>query len=129
MDLLPGPYRGLESYDQRIRIHEDAFWPLEPAIRRFCDRYVPDSHYGVTAISRDQWIAILAEWERLADLADHAVLPIEIAQLRALSVHLRREFFRDFRRNCAKLSRLIRRLTAQLRDVLQSYDEISILGI
>lgn len=129
MGLLPGTYQGTESIPEVTYISEDVFWLLEVAIRKHCEALTSYSHWGHTPISRAQWEAILVEWKNLAIAADLAKLPIQIPALRALPTHARREFLRDFRRNCAKLSKLILRLTLHVRDLLATCDEISVLGV
>lgn len=129
MGFLPGRWEGAESISMATWISEDAFWLLEPGIRKHCGRYSGYAHYGHTAISREEWAGILIEWGKLADTTGSAVLPIQIAEMRAVPKHVKREFLLDFKRNCAKLSWLIQRLTAILRNELAEHEQITVLGI
>ncbi len=130
MDLLPGRYTGAESFYHTIRVHEDVFWFLEPALKRHSAQYSrPYSHWGVTAISREEWGKILDEWEDLARLLETAVIPLELNVLRDVPKYARREFIRSLARNGRKLSRLIGRLAIWIRAELKTHEEVSILGI
>ena len=130
MDLLPGRYLGAESFDQTIRVHEDVFWFLEPAIKKYSAQYArPYAHYGVTAISRAEWENILREWEDLTKLLETAVIPLDLKVLQEVPKHVRRDFIRSLIRNERKLSRLIGRLALWVRAEIKTHEEVSILGI
>ncbi len=72
---------------------------------------------------------ILIDWEQLAKVADSAQLPVRIPGLRAVPKSFKKLFLSDFRRNCAKLSKMIKQLTVWIQRELVARDEISILGI
>ena len=130
MDLLPGRYTGAESFDQTIRIHENVFWFLEPAIKRHSPQYArPYTHWGVTAISRSEWEHILSEWETLVVTLDAVVLPVNLKILQEVPRYTRKEFIRSPLRNQRKLAALIARLIGWVRATLETYHEVSILGI
>ena len=129
MGLLPGAWEGAQSIAKAIYTAEDVFWLLEPGIRKVCARYNEYAHWGHTPIVRSEWAEIIAGWEQLALAADSARLPIQVPELHSLPKHLKREFLREFRRNCAKLSKLIRQLSAWLHEQLAVNDQISVLGI
>lgn len=129
MGLCPGTYQGAKSHDDAIQIAEDSFWFLEPGIRKHCSRYAGDAHWGVTAISRDERLQILAEWEQLrAELAT-ASMTTDLAILRLVMKDTRKLFVRDFMRNRLKLSKMIGELIVWIRMELIGHDHVSILGI
>lgn len=127
--LAPGVYQGAKSIDEATHITEEAFWFLEPGVREHCARYTSDAHYGVTAISREEWSGILDEWESLRTTLDVAVLSTDLGILRRVPGYTRREFIRDLARNRSKLSKLIRELSRVIRSELENHTEISVLGI
>jgi hypothetical protein len=129
LGLCPGTYRGRESHEAAIHIAEASFCFLEPGIRRHCPRYAGYAHWGVTAISREEWFKILDEWEQLKQGLDVATLTTDLQILRAIMKNARREFIRDFDRNRAKLSKMIAQLVPWMRTELIEYEHITVLGI
>jgi len=129
LGLCSGLYRGTESLSNAINIAEDTFWFLEPGIKKNCPRYSSMSHYGLTAISREEWFSILDEWDRLRDELVIASLTTDIPTLRSVPRYARREFVSDFPRNCAKLAKMIGQLSMWMRIELQLNEHVSVLGI
>jgi len=129
MRLLPGRYRGSISFEEAITVREGPFWFLERAIREKCPGCVRFSHWGVTAIPRAEWLAVLAEWQALKSRAQLAALPIELQVLRYVAIDTRVEFLRDFSRNCRKLTLLIDQVSSWLMRELETHEEITLLGI
>jgi hypothetical protein len=100
MGLCPGPYRGDFMPDNAIHIAEDAFWFLEPGIKKHCAQYSrPYAHYGVTEVYRQEWSEILREWERLSVDLGTAKLTPHLEILRFIPEDARKIFVRDFDRN------------------------------
>ena len=129
MRLLPGRYRGAASFDEAITVREGAFWFLEHSIHQRCADYRKYSHWGLTVIPREEWPAVLADWQELKIRLQSARLPIDLGVLKSLPIDHRREFLSDFPRNCRKLVRLIDQLTQWVDQELKTRDEISLLGI
>jgi hypothetical protein len=44
-------------------VSEDAFGFLEPSVKQHCPRYRDMSHWGMTDVRREEWVAILRDWE------------------------------------------------------------------
>jgi hypothetical protein len=130
MGLCPGLYQGKLSRDEAINIAEGAFSFLEPGIKRHCPSYaLRYAHWGVTEISRQEWIAIFDEWERLKVNLEAARLTPHLGILRFVVKDVRSEFVKDFDRNRVRLSRIIGRLTDWMRAELLVHEHISVLGI
>ncbi len=129
MGLCPGLYQKNQPWEDRIFIAEDSFWFLELGIKKHCARYTGDAHYGDTAVSRAEWLMILADWEQMRADLDAASITTDLAILRQVWKEARRLFAKDFRRNRVKLSKMIRELTDWIRTELLSHEQISILGI
>jgi hypothetical protein len=129
MGLFPGLYHEVGSGKDAIHIGEDPFWLLEPAIKKHCARYSNMAHYGRTDIPREEWFRILDEWDRLRNQLVIALLTTDIQTLRLVPRYARREFVRDFHRNCLKLAKMIGQLSVWMRRELQLNDHISIHGI
>jgi hypothetical protein len=53
-------------------IAEDAFSFLEPSIQKYCAGNKEFSHWGLTEIRREEWLAIKEDWQRLAAKAARA---------------------------------------------------------
>ena len=129
MHLLPGRYRGVASFDEAITVREGPFWFLEHSIHRRCADYRRYSHWGRTVIPRQEWSAVLADWQELKFRLQFAQLPIELGVLKSVPINDRRKFLSDFPRNCRKLVSLIEQLMEWVNQELQTCDEISVLGI
>jgi hypothetical protein len=123
------PCQAMHSNDDTVGIAEDSFWFLEHGIKKHCARYTSMAHYGVTAISREEWLVIFNEWGRLRVDLDRALLTTDLVVLRSVAKHARREFVMDFARNKGKLSKLIGQVAAWIRAELIYHEHISILGI
>lgn len=129
MDLLPGSYWGTNSRENAVSIREATFWYLEWAILKRCSAYCADSHYGVTAIPREEWMEILAEWNALKERLFKASIPIEMRIPTGIPLDDRTAFLRDFPRNRKCLIRLIEQLSEWVRNTLADWEEISVCGI
>ena len=130
MGLCPGIYEGVESIVAAIYIAEGPFWFLEKGIKRHCILYAqPYAHYGDTRISREEWTQILGEWDKLRKDLDAASLTTDLPILRLVMKDIRKAFVRDFKRNCAGLSKLIGQLSEWVRNELVAHEYISVLGI
>jgi hypothetical protein len=130
MGLLPGIYHDMAPRRERMSIAEDAFFFLEPAIRIHCPAYSPYAHYGVTAVSREQWENILVEWDQLPAKMKTAIRTKDMRTLhKMIPKHLRKPFMRDRHDNCFKLSKLIAATSLWIRTELSEHEVISILGI
>jgi hypothetical protein len=53
-------------------VSEDAFGFLEPSVQKYCAGYKEFSHWGLTEIRREEWLAIKEDWQRLAAKAARA---------------------------------------------------------
>jgi hypothetical protein len=130
MCLCPGIYKGVESRADSIHIAEDPFWFLEIGIKTHCTPYArPFAHYGVTEIPRKAWCEILGEWDALGKSLDAASLTTDLPVLRLVMKDVRKTFVKDFKRNCAGLSKLIEQLTDWMRAELAAQEYISVHGI
>ena len=127
--LLPGRYQGAASFDEAITVREGPFWFLEHAIREECSDYRSYSHWGRTVIPRDEWPAVLSDWQDLRLRLQSARLPLDLGILKSVPIDDRRQFLRDFPRNCRKLVLLIDQLALWVSQDLQTSHEISLLGI
>jgi hypothetical protein len=130
MGLCPGEYQGKDSSSRSVFIAEAAFGPLEEAIRRHAPAYArPYAHYGVTAISRDEWLRIIEEWdaERIrlqfgSPLGEKAIWWFTVGCEPQGSSP-------DLDENKQSLIALIQALSEWLRTTLEKYDQVCILGI
>ena len=129
MGLCPGLDRRDQSWEDRVFIAEDSFWFLEPGIKKHCARYAGFAHYGATAITREEWLMILAEWEQLRADLDAASLTTDLVILRQVMKETRRLFVSEFNRNRVKLSKMIGELIVWLSAELVNYDQVSVHGI
>lgn len=130
MGLGPGPYRGDPMPENAVHIAEDAFWFLEPGIKKHCTPFTrPYAHYGVTEIPREEWIGILLEWESLRVNLEAAKLAPDLGILQFIVRDARTRFVRDFDRNKLGLARMIVRLSEWMRSELVLHEQISVLGI
>jgi hypothetical protein len=129
MHLFPGRYRVGDSVSIAIKIREEAWWFLEPAVNECCPEYGYLAHYGVTAIKGDGWRRVLAEWDELKARLSSATFTTDLPILRLVPKEERREFIKDLKRNSLRLIRLIEQLSSWVCAELGTHDEISILGI
>jgi hypothetical protein len=130
MGLCPGAYKGVESCADSIHIAEASFWFLEIGIKKHCKLYArPYAHYGVTEISRKEWCEILSEWDTLGKNLDAASLTTDPPVLRLVMKDVRKTFVKDFKKNCAGLSKLIDQLTKWMWAELAAQEYISVHGI
>jgi hypothetical protein len=97
MGLCPGICHVNQSRESRVFIAEDPVWFLEHGVKKHCVRYTRYAHYGVTAVTRDEWLLILAEWERVRPELIVASLTTDLISLRLVGRETRRLFIRDFR--------------------------------
>jgi hypothetical protein len=84
--LASGSYQGVKSINEATYITEEAFWFLEPSIKERCARYSNYSHWGHTAISREEWLGILDDWDALSRDLDVAILTTDLGILRRILV-------------------------------------------
>jgi hypothetical protein len=129
MGLYPGLYRADQPWEGRVFIAEDTFWFLEPGIKKHCTGCARYDHYGVTAITREEWLMILAEWEQLRADLDAALLTTDLVILRQVMKETRRLFVSEFNRNKVKLAKMIGELIVWLSAELVSHNQVSVLGI
>jgi hypothetical protein len=129
MNLLPGSYWGTNSRENAVSIREATFWYLEWAILKRCPAYCGDSHYGVTAIPREEWMDILAEWKVFKERLLKASIPIQMGITTRIPLDFRITFLKDFPRNRKCLIRLIEQLSEWVRNTLANWEEISVCGI
>ena len=109
MGLCRGEYQGNDSSSRSVFIAEAAFGPLEEAIGRHAPSYArPFARWGVTAISRQEWLRIIEDWQ-------------------AEEIFLQQG--PDLDENKRGLIALIRALSEWLRTTLETYDQVCILGI
>lgn len=129
MNLLPGSYRGTNSREIAVSIREAAFYYLEWAILKRCPAYLADSHYGVTAIPREEWMEVLAEWNAFKERLLKASIPIQMGITSGIPLDYRTTFLKDFPRNRKHLIGLIEQLSVWVQNTLADWEEISVCGI
>src|SRR4051794_827744 len=100
-ELLPGEYQGQCWKAGSVFLAEDVFDLVEPVIARHEPRF---DHYAFVAIPRPTWERIIADLERLAELAGSAA---GVGNLRGeagfISSDAEEEFAREFRVNADAL--------------------------
>ena len=129
MNLLPGFYWGTNSRVTAVNMREAIFYYLEWAIYKRCPAYRPDSHYGVTAIPREEWMEVLAEWSAFKERLLKASIPIQMGITTEIPLDYRTTFLKDFPRNRKHLIRLIEQLSEWVRNTLADWEVISVCGI
>jgi len=126
-ELLPGRYRGQCWNDGSVFLAEDVFGLVEPIFTRHEPRF---DHHSFVEITRLTWEKIIADFDRLAELAKTAK---DIGELRGcvgfLFAPTEREFATDFRANAEALSRMAKELSSWLMEQLEWYKVVSVLGI
>jgi len=132
MCLCPGTYQGEESFLNSMVIHEAAFGPLEEIIEKHSPQYArPYAHWGVSVVSREEWMLILDNWEEeRVRLQNGGGLPTAsrlVAYNRLVSGTTGSE--PNLPENTRRLMVLIEELSEWLRKTLQTYDQVCILGI
>jgi hypothetical protein len=129
MGLCPGPYDGVRSIEECINVAESAFGFLEPAITSNCPKYSGYAHYGVTAISKEDWSRILDEWESLRKTLEVSRGFEVLRHLRFLDKDAKKDFLSNVERNRMRLVRMIGELSDWLRIQLATHPVATVLGI
>ncbi|MFZ4538206.1 hypothetical protein [Propionivibrio sp.] len=126
MEVLPGPYKERCWNDDSLFFDEDAdgFGIVETII---CHHVPSYDHYANTAIDSHTCWDIIRDLEKLIGvLASDASL----SDLQRLPVFQRHAyFFTDVENNRPALLKMVTELVAWLRDVLNYYRSITILGM
>jgi len=130
MGLCPGTYEGVKSLEEALFVAEAAFGPLEDVIRTHSPAYAkPDAHYGVTPISRAEWLRVIDDWQAIrlhlqsgGDLNEKAIWWF------TTGCHPERSAA-GLDQDAQGLIGLIEELSNWLRVSLQTYDQVCVLGI
>lgn len=126
-ELLPDEYRGRCWNEESVFLAEETFGLIEPIIERHEPRF---DHYSVVDIRRPAWERIAADLEQLAERLEQAALVDELrGEVRFLFTTTEAEFARQFRMNADALAQMARELAAWVRERLQNYESISVLGM
>jgi hypothetical protein len=129
MSLLPGVYRKHESCGGMIVVGEGAFGFLEPSIAKVSAEYSrPYSHWGVTALRREEWALVLVEWGALETSLTGGASD-RVAGLRFITRDLENEFLQEADLNYIRLADFIREISLWLLTTLENHDVVSVLGI
>ncbi|HLJ86503.1 MAG TPA: hypothetical protein VKZ53_06750 [Candidatus Angelobacter sp.] len=128
--LCPGIYEGKQSREKCIYVSEAAFGFLEPDMRKHSSKFArPYSHWGITEISRDEWQAILRNWNLLRQEFAMANTIEEICHIHPVGLDRKDEFGNDFDRNKFALLKMIDELSDWVSVRLVENDQITVLGI
>jgi hypothetical protein len=126
-ELLPGEYNGVCWNDGSVFLAEDVFGLVEPIIARHEPRF---DHYAFVGIPRPTWELIITDLERLAERAEAASAVSELrGEVGFVFITTEGEFARDFRTNADALARLAREIVGWVRETMQKYDCVSVIGI
>lgn len=87
------------------------------------------SHWGVTEVTRDEWLSIIEDWHGIARSLEVAATSHDFAEPRVLFSYDSEDFSQNFEVSKASLLRLFDELIAWLRHALADHTSISILGI
>ncbi|MGA2600032.1 MAG: hypothetical protein ABSH09_23935 [Bryobacteraceae bacterium] len=113
-----------------VWISENAFGFLEPRVQRRCSQYGKLSHWGVTRVCREEWFAVIEDWQRLVCELERAETPGEYNQLVwFFSEEAKLDFSDHFDQLKADLSVLINKLHEWIHSTLATHQCILIEGI
>ena len=128
MELSSTP--SLEPSTSSVWVGEDAFGFLEPSISKYCAGYKEFSHWGVTEVKRQEWLAIKEEWQRLAAKLERASTPRDYNETIWLqSQEAKRELSENFDGIRSGLSPLISGLSEWIESTLATRQSIFLKGV
>jgi hypothetical protein len=120
----------VEPSTSSVWVGEDAFGFLEPSISKYCAGYKEFSHWGVTEIRRQEWLAIKQDWHRLAAKLERASTSREYNETAWLqSQEAKRELSENFDDIKSGLSLLIPGLSEWIEGVLATQQSIFLRGV
>ena len=126
MEVLPGPFNGNCWNAESLFFDADAdgFGIVETII---CSHVPSYDHYGNTAIDGRWCWDIVRDLENLIGILGPDASPSDLQRLPIF--HRHEEFFADMESNRPALLAMLTELVAWLREVLDYYGSITILGI
>jgi len=130
MGLCPGVYNGPQSVEESVNVAESAFYFLEAAIANNRAKYTRSyAHWGVTAISAEEWSGILSDWATLQGKLETSQWAETLNHLKFLDEDARKDFLIDVEGNRVGLVNMIGELSDWLRIRLEIHPVVSVLGI
>jgi len=128
MELSSAP--SAEPAASSVWVGEDAFGFLEPSINKCCADYKQFSHWGVTEIKWQEWLAIKEDWRRLASKLEEASTPHDYSETAWLpSQEAKPELSENFEAIKLGLSLLISELSGWIEGALAGGQSIFLRGI
>jgi hypothetical protein len=128
IELSPYPVGALAS-PESVFVSEAAFGFLEPSIRKHCSRYTEMSHWGITEVDREEWLAVIAEWNLVETDLAKAVAFEDYSRPRFLFSDVAGDFQEHFGSYREPLLALIAGLRSWFQGTLTSTASIAVKGV
>ncbi|HEY5330965.1 MAG TPA: hypothetical protein VIJ79_13850 [Acidobacteriaceae bacterium] len=129
LGFCAGRYLGKDSRRKGVYVTEDAFAFLEPSIAVRWPTYCNFGHWGVTAINRESWQLIIEDWQNLGRIAEDAKAPEAICRAVTIPMEVAHEVRANFQDCRQGVASMMRTLIPLLREMLESEDEVCVMGI
>ncbi|HZL26961.1 MAG TPA: hypothetical protein VFC39_10555 [Acidobacteriaceae bacterium] len=83
----------------------------------------------MTAINRESWQLIIEDWEKLGKIAETAEVPEVICRAVTIPAEIAQDIRANFQDCRQGVADMMRTLIALIREMLESSDEVCVLGI